>query len=106
MKTDRSPEGYFRDSNGNLRTPTKSEIAGGKMFISFHYMLEPGATTLRPQFVNPFAAAMGRLGGKKKNQNMSKEERIASARHAAEARWGKKEATNMAGPSPSTSVQL
>lgn len=33
MKTE-SPEGYFRDANNNLRTPTKTEIAGGKMFVS------------------------------------------------------------------------
>jgi hypothetical protein len=46
---------------------------------------------------NPAAVALGRKGGKAKVpkgfSSLSEEERIASARRGAEARWGKKKAS-------------
>ena len=44
------------DSEGNTRTRLKSELKDGKLYISYHYALEPGATTLRgehPKLADP-----------------------------------------------------
>jgi len=50
------PEGYFRDANGNVRTPIHSQVKDGKLYISYHYVLEPGATTLRGEYPKLAAA--------------------------------------------------
>lgn len=44
------PPGYLLDGNGNLRTPTVVEVKDGRVHVSFHYLLEPGKTTLRGEF--------------------------------------------------------
>lgn len=44
------PSGYVVDSHGNLRTPVLGEIRDGKLFVSFHYLLEPGKSTPRGEF--------------------------------------------------------
>lgn len=41
------PPGYVLDSWGNLRTPIIGDVKDGKLFVSFHFMLEPGKTTPR-----------------------------------------------------------
>jgi hypothetical protein len=56
VKKESMPPGYFPDSCGNLRTPNKSEMKDGKLYISYHYILETGATTLRgehPKLAKP-----------------------------------------------------
>jgi hypothetical protein len=56
MKNPPVPVGYFRDACGNVRTTTKTEIVDGKIFVSYHFLLEPGATTLRgehPKLAQP-----------------------------------------------------
>ncbi len=40
---------------------------------------------------NPAAVALGRRGGKARVQNQTLEQRIESARHAAQARWAQNE---------------
>ena len=43
----RAPAGYFADPYGNLRTAERTELKDRKLCVSFHYLLEPGKTTLR-----------------------------------------------------------
>jgi hypothetical protein len=42
---------------------------------------------------NAAAAQLGRLGGKARAKKLSPEERKASAKKAAQARWGKKKSS-------------
>lgn len=41
------PEGYAMDEYGNLRTPVVGAAVGGKLIVTFHYLLEAGKTTPR-----------------------------------------------------------
>lgn len=41
------PSGYYKDNLGNVRSMTISEVKDGKLYISYNYILEQGATTLR-----------------------------------------------------------
>ena len=41
------PSGYFLDQNGNLRTPIATEFRDGRLSVTYAYLLEDGATTLR-----------------------------------------------------------
>jgi hypothetical protein len=47
---------------------------------------------MQPQSKDPQAAALGHLGGKKRMEQMSDQERSALARHAARSRWHPQEA--------------
>jgi hypothetical protein len=44
------PSGYFRDGLGNICSHKHVEIKNGKVFISYHYLLEEGKTTLRGEY--------------------------------------------------------
>ena len=41
------PEGYILDENGNLRSTNRYEVKDGRLHVEYHYLLEPGKTTLR-----------------------------------------------------------
>ena len=50
------PKGYFKDENDNIRSPNHYEIKDEKLFVSYHYVLEEGKTTLRgehPKLASP-----------------------------------------------------
>jgi len=44
------PVGYFLDTEGNLRTSQQYQVHDGKIFVSYHFLLEAGKTTLRGEF--------------------------------------------------------
>ncbi len=44
------PAGYILDENGNIRSFTKYETEEGKLHVRYHYVLEPGKTTLRGEY--------------------------------------------------------
>jgi hypothetical protein len=44
------PKGYFKDKNGNLRTPEESTIEYGKLYIKYHFILEEDKTTLKGDY--------------------------------------------------------
>jgi len=48
--------------------------------------------TVSAKDLSEYFAKMGKKGGKKRVQKQSAEQRKASARHAAEARWGEEKA--------------
>jgi hypothetical protein len=62
MKNTPVPDGYFWDDCGNVRSFTKAEMKDGKILVSYNFLMEEGATTLRgkhpklaqpPQCVHP-----------------------------------------------------
>jgi hypothetical protein len=44
------PDGYFLDEYGNLRTVNQHGTENGKLYVRYHYILEPGKATLRGEF--------------------------------------------------------
>jgi hypothetical protein len=45
------PNGYVLDECGNIRSITKYEARDGKIFVSYHYILETEKTTLRGEYM-------------------------------------------------------
>jgi hypothetical protein len=41
------PNGYLEDICGNIMSYYDTEIKDGKIYVSYHYLLEPGKVTLR-----------------------------------------------------------
>jgi hypothetical protein len=46
----RVPDGYYADQNGNVCSQKKCEIRNGKLYVSYHYLLEDGKDTLRGEY--------------------------------------------------------
>jgi len=50
------PDNYSLDEYGNVRSRTEHEVNDSKLYVSYHYILEAGKTTLRgehPKLAGP-----------------------------------------------------